>query len=127
LSNKTQLLSVVDDEPDIVSLFKEALSQIGDTDVFGFIDSTLALEHFKLHQLDYCLILSDYRMPIMDGMELLKKVKAINPSVKTIIISAFEVNDEVFEQCNYVDVFLQKPISIPNLIDAVETQIASGK
>jgi two-component system response regulator (stage 0 sporulation protein F) len=120
-------LSVVDDEPDIMSLFKEALSHIGDTDVFGFIDSTLALEHFKLHQLDYCLILSDYRMPTIDGMELLKKVKAINPSVKTILISAFEVNDEVFEQCDYVDVFLQKPISIPDLIDAVETQIASGK
>ena len=120
-------MSVVDDEPDIMSLFKGALSQIGDTDVFGFIDSTLALEHFRLHQLDYCLILSDYRMPMMDGMELLKKVKAINPSVKTILISAFEVNDEVFEQCNYVDAFLQKPISIPDLIDAVETQIASGK
>ena len=78
MSTKTQFLSVVDDEPDIMSLFTEALSQIGDTEVFGFIDSTLALEHFKLHQLDYSLILSDYRMPTMDGMELLKKVKAIS-------------------------------------------------
>lgn len=120
-------MSVVDDEPDIMSLFKEALYQRGDTHVFGFINSTLALEHFRLHQLDYCLILSDYRMPMMDGMELLKKVKTINPSVRTILISAFEVNDEVFEQCNCVDAFLQKPISIPDLIDAVEIQIASGK
>ena len=122
MSNKTQFLSVVDDEPDIMSVFTNALSQIGDTDVFGFIDSTLALEHFKLNQLDYCLILSDYRMPIMDGMELLKKVKAINPSVKTILISAYTVNDEVFEQSNCVDAFLQKPISVSDLI---ETQISS--
>jgi DNA-binding NtrC family response regulator len=123
MSTKTQFLSIVDDEPDIMSLFKEALSHMGDTEVFGFIDSTLALEHFTLNQLDYCLILSDYRMPIMDGMELLKKVKAINPSVKTVLVSAYAANDEVFEQCNCVDAFLQKPITIPDLIEAVETQI----
>jgi DNA-binding NtrC family response regulator len=122
MSNTTQLISVVDDERDIMSLFTDALSQIGDASVFGFIDSTLALEHFKLHQLDYSLILSDYRMPTMNGMELLKKVKAINPSVKTVLTSAFEVNED-FEQNNCVDAFLQKPIKIPDLIDAVETQI----
>jgi DNA-binding NtrC family response regulator len=123
MSNSTQLISVVDDERDIMSLFTDALSQIGDTTVFGFIDTTLALEHFKLHQLDYSLILSDYRMPTMNGMELLKKVKAINPSVKTVLTSAFEVDVEDFEQNNCVDAFLQKPIKIPDLIDAVETQI----
>ena len=73
MSNITQLISVVDDERDIMSLFTDALSQIGDTSVFGFIDSTLALEHFKLHQLDYSLILSDYRMPTMNGMELTRQ------------------------------------------------------
>jgi CheY-like chemotaxis protein len=109
-----------------MSLFMDALSQIDDTSVFGFINSTLELEHFKPHQLDYCLILSDYRMPIMDGMELLRKVKAINPSVKTILISAYAVNDEVFEQCNCADAFLQKPITIPDLIEAVETQIRTS-
>ena len=53
-------------------------------------------------------------------------IKAINPSVKTVLISAFEVNEEDFEQSNCVDVFLQKPISIPDLIDAVETQISTS-
>ncbi len=38
MSNITQLISVVDDERDIMSLFTDALSQIGDASVFGFID-----------------------------------------------------------------------------------------
>ena len=121
MSNKIQYLSVVDDELDIMALFKDALSQ----SVCGFTDSTLALEHFKLNQSNYCLIISDFRMPNIDGVELLKKVKTINPSVKTVLISAFEVNEKDFEQNNCVDVFLQKPITIPNLIDAVETQIST--
>ena len=120
MSNKTQLMSVVDDEHDIMSLFSDALSELGDASVFGFIDSTLALEHFKLHQLDYSLIISDYRMPTMDGIELLKKVKAINSSVKTILISAFDIDDKLFEECKCVDKILQKPITIPELINEVE-------
>ena len=120
MSNNTKLMSVVDDEHDIMSLFSDALSEIRDTSVFGFIDSTLALEHFKLHPLDYSLILSDYRMPTMDGIELLKKVKAINSSVKTILISAFDIDDKLFEECKCVDKILQKPITIPELINEVE-------
>jgi len=113
-------MSVVDDEHDIMSLFSDALSELGDACVFGFIDSTLALEHFKLHQLDYSLIISDYRMPTMDGIELLTKIKAINSSVKTILISAFDIDDKLYEECKCVDKILQKPITIPELINEVE-------
>ena len=125
MTNNTKLLSVVDDEHDIMSLFSDALSEIGDASVYGFIDSTLALEHFKLHQLDYSLIISDYRMPTMDGIELLTKVKAINSSVKTILISAFDIDDKLFEECKCVDKILQKPITIPELINEVERLIPS--
>ena len=126
MSNRTQFLSVVDDESDIMSLFREALFQIENANVFGFTDSKQALEHFKLNQSNYSLILSDYMMPVMDGVQLLKVVKALRPSVKTMLISAFEVNDEDFEECDCIDAFLQKPVTIPDLIDAVETQISTS-
>jgi FixJ family two-component response regulator len=42
-----------------------------------------------------------------------------------VLINAFEVNEKGFEQSNCVDAFLQKPISVPDLIDAVETQIST--
>jgi DNA-binding NtrC family response regulator len=117
---KVEAIGVIDDEPDIMSLFRDALSEIEGTIVFGFRESPLALEHFKLNQLKYCLILSDFRL---DGMELLTIVKAINPSVKTILLTGW--NDKVFENCNCVDAFLHKPIMIPDLIDAVEIQIST--
>ncbi len=46
-SRKSPYLAVIDDETDIVYLFKEALSKINGIQVFGFSDPSLALAHFK--------------------------------------------------------------------------------
>jgi DNA-binding NtrC family response regulator len=72
----------------ILSLFKEALSQIDGVEVFGFSDPSLALEHFQISHHKYIVVISDYRMAPMSGIELLGKMKDINPSVSRILISA---------------------------------------
>ena len=113
-------IAVIDDEIDLVSLFKDALSQIEGVMVFTFSDPTLALEHFQSNHQNYRVVITDYRMPGMTGMELLEKIKDINPTVTRILISAFEVQDRLFQECNCVDKFLQKPISMVKLIDEVE-------
>jgi two-component system cell cycle sensor histidine kinase/response regulator CckA len=111
----------VDDEPDLVYLFKDALSQIEDTVVFAFTDPALALEHFSLNHEDYGLLISDYRMPGMCGTEFFQKARKIKPTIPTILISAFEVEDNIFENCDCVNKFLQKPITIADLIREVQT------
>jgi response regulator RpfG family c-di-GMP phosphodiesterase len=111
---------VVDDEADLAYLFKDALSQIDGVMVFNFNDPSLALEHFQSNHKNYSVVITDYRMPGMTGIELLEKMKAINPAVTRLLISAFEVNDELFRDCKCVDKFLQKPISMVKLIDEVE-------
>jgi len=111
---------VVDDEVDLAYLFKDALSQIDGVMVFNFNDPLLALEHFQSNHKNYRVVITDYRMPGMTGIELLEKMKAINPAVTRLLISAFEVNDDLFQDCKCVDKFLQKPISMVKLIDEVE-------
>lgn len=114
---------VVDDEADLAYLFKDALSQIEGIKVSAFSDPSKALEHFLSNSENYKVVVSDYRMPTMTGLELLEKIKAINPVVTTILTSAFEVKDELFEECNCVDRFLQKPVSMARLIDEVEMHL----
>lgn len=113
-------VSVIDDEIDLVCLFKDALSQIDGIEVVGFSDPNLALEHFQINHLNYRIVISDYRMPGMTGVGLLGKMKDINPAVTRILISAFEIKDKLFQACNCVDKFLQKPVSMIELIDEVE-------
>ena len=112
-------IAIIDDEPDVAYLFKEALSQIDSVQVFAFTDPLLALEHFQANHQNYSVIISDYRMPTMTGMELLSKIKDVNPAVTRIMMSAFEIQDELFQEYNCVDKFLQKPILMTDLINEV--------
>jgi len=119
-------IAIIDDEPDLACLFKEALSQIDGAEVFAFTDPLLALEHFLTNHQNYMVIISDYRMPTMTGMELLSKIKDVNPAVTRIMMSAFEIQDELFQEYNCIDKFLQKPVLMTALIDEVRKLITTA-
>ena len=111
---------MVDDEVDLAYLFRDALSIIEGVDVFAFTDATLALEQFQLNSGNYRYIFTDFRMPSMNGAQLLDKIKEINPNVKRILVSAFEMNDDLFKDCHSIDKFLSKPIILSELIAEVQ-------
>ena len=104
-------------------LFKESLSQINGVEVFGFSDPSLALEHFQMNHQNYKVVISDYKMAPMTGMELLGKMKDINPLVSGILVSAFEIQDESDGNGKYIDKFLKKPISDNELINKVQKSL----
>jgi DNA-binding NtrC family response regulator len=117
-------VAAIDDEVDLACLFKEALNQIDGVEVFAFTDPLLALEHIKANHQNYRVVISDYRMPIMTGMELLSKIKDVSPAARRIMMSAFEVQDELFQECNCVDKFLQKPVLMTDLINEVRMLVS---
>ena len=117
-------VAVIDDEADLAYLFKEALSQIDGVEVFAFTDPSLALEHFKANHQNYRVVISDYRMPTMTGMELLSKIKDVSPATTRIMMSAFEIQDELFQEYKCVDKFLQKPVLMTDLINEVRMLVS---
>ena len=114
---------MVDDEADLAYLFRDALGTIEGVDVFAFTDPLMALEHFKFNYGKYRCVITDYRMPSMNGVELLDKVREINPDVKRILVSAFEMNDDLFKDCHSIDEFLSKPIILSELIKVVKQTV----
>jgi DNA-binding NtrC family response regulator len=118
-------LLIVDDDFDIVQVMKLGLVRNGFS-VEAFTNPEEALQSFKSHAESYCLVLSDIRMPSLSGIQLSKKVKEVNPNVKVILMTAFEVRDSEFSKVfpsTHVDGFVQKPISIKDLIDKILTFI----
>lgn len=122
-NNFPVFIAIIDDEPDLGYLFRDALSQIPDTRVFAFTDPMLALEHIQTNSEKYRCVISDYRMPSITGIELLEKVKEVDSGIARILISAFEIRDEVFKNSECVDEFLPKPITMAYLIDCVKKHL----
>jgi DNA-binding NtrC family response regulator len=122
-------LLVVDDDSDIVQVLKMGLLKNGFL-VEAFTNPDEALQSFKSDAESYCLLLSDIRMPGLSGMQLARKVKEINPKVKVVLMTAFEIRDNEFSKVfpsTQVDGFVQKPIGIRDLTDKILSLVGDSK
>ena len=123
-----RIVGIIDDELDITQLYQDAIyGHINGISVVCFNNPVTALEHFKDNKEDYALVISDLRMRNLNGLELLKKIRMLNPNVRTILVSAYEVNeDEVFQKYmkeGIIDLFIEKPIPIDWLRQKVREQV----
>jgi DNA-binding NtrC family response regulator len=116
----------LDDDFDVINIFRMGLEKYG-LNIFGFTDPLLALEHFKINRERYAIIVSDIRMPTMNGYEFVKKVKEMKPEVKIFLMTAFEINDLEFSRALpsiKIDEFIQKPVSVGNLAVTIQKYIS---
>ena len=126
LANRKRLVAIVDDEKDIIVLFRDALQRIKGISIFAFTNPLMALEHFTINKEQYVLVISDLRMPSLNGLELVKKIKDLNPLSRTILMTAFEIDDKLFQEYSkkeIINAFLQKPIRLDDLFVVVNNQL----
>jgi DNA-binding NtrC family response regulator len=122
-------LLVVDDDSDIAQVLKQSLLKNGFL-VSAFTSPKEALQNFQSNSKDYCLMLSDIRMPEISGIKLARKVKEINPEVKVVLMTTFEIRDNEFSKVfpsTQIDGFVQKPIGIKDLTDKILSIIGETK
>ncbi len=122
-------LLIVDDDPDIAQVLKQGFLENGFL-VSAFTNPEEALQNFQSNSEDYCLMLSDIRMPGISGIKLARKVKEINPKVKVVLMTSFEIKDNEFSKVfpsTQVDGFAQKPIRIKDLTNKILDIIGESK
>ena len=96
---------LVDDDQGARTTLSIALKMAG-FDVDTAPDGTEALR--KAAQKAYTWIVSDMRMPDMDGMQLIQRMRLLQPALRAILISAFELPQEMKE----VEAFFEKPVDV---------------
>ena len=122
-SNRNQCrLLIVDDEKDLLFVYKKALKLAG-MEISTFDNPDMAFKEFKENPEMYILLLTDMRMPSMNGYELINKVKAIRPEIKTILISAYDITqNEITRNLNpdiRLDGLICKPIALEHLKEII--------
>jgi len=128
LFNNKRIVSIVDDEIHTAKLFHEALHEnIDGISVFSFNDPITAFKHFTENKDDFALVISDLRMPGLNGLELLKKVKTSNPKVRTILMSAYNFEEEELYQQYMkeavINSTIEKPITMNILYKRVRDEL----
>jgi CheY-like chemotaxis protein len=117
------LIYVVDDEPMLLELALVILDPLGYTSE-TFRDPQSALRAFKAAEPPPDLLVIDYAMPTMTGLELLEACRQVRPQQKALLISG-TVGEDIFHNAPVKpDRFLAKPYQAKQLIDAVEALLA---
>ncbi|HEU5461512.1 MAG TPA: response regulator [Nitrososphaeraceae archaeon] len=127
-NNNNKYILLVDDDEDTVYTFDIYLKSIGYS-TSSFSNPVEALNYFNKNFTNCILVIADYGMPQMSGLDLIKKIreKDRNYKIKIIVISA-TVTDNII---NYkdrflelkVDKFLGKPIPLSKLKNEIEMLI----
>ena len=121
-TNKPRRILIVDDEPDLISIFKMVL-EMNDFEVDAYNDPLSALFNFKKNA--YGLVILDIKMPRINGFELYKKIKTVDDKVNVCFMTAFEDYRQEFKKSfpmlDEIKCFIRKPNAIEDLVKHVAT------
>lgn len=118
-------LMLVEDEPDLRRLLQDALG--GTYELALFANGLEALDH--INDRDWNLIISDLRMPEMDGMEFYRRAVACRSDLAERFLFAtgdtYDAEVKAFFEVNQVD-FIRKPFRIRELQDKIGRRVAGA-
>ncbi|MEZ6086779.1 MAG: response regulator [Pirellulaceae bacterium] len=114
---------LVDDSGVMRKIILRALNAVGVTDVVEAADGVEALEHFKAEEID--LVLSDWNMPNMNGLDLLKAIRATGSKVPLIMITTESEQARVLQAIQAgANNYLVKPFQQEALMEKLQKYIA---
>lgn len=125
MSNNLRVL-FVDDEPNVLAAIRRMLRVKNDEWDMSFIESGAeALEAFKKGTYD--VVVSDIRMPGMDGAELLGRIKDTSPGTIRIALSGQVDLNDVIRSIRAVHQYISKPCDVDKLVTKIEAAVQSRK
>lgn len=120
-ATKPAMVFVVDDEPLLLELAALTIEPLG-YEVRTFVDPESALREFSVARPE--LVITDYAMGRMSGMDLIRECRRIHPGQKVILISG-TVDEYVFADARVrPDRFISKPYQLSDFSTCVNEMIA---
>lgn len=117
--DRTSYILVVDDDNTLLKFFKIHLNK--------FFSRVIVVKNAKeatdaLREKEIDLVITDIRMPRMDGLQLMKRVRKHDSTIPVLVVSGALLTDEQQEICNNeADGFLRKPFTVDELHGFIES------
>ena len=105
----SNIILLVDDEEMVVTSIKSFLTLETDYQVVAFTSPKEALDYVQKNRVD--LVISDYLMPEVDGIEFLAKVKELQPEATRILLTGYADKENAIKAINEVGLYqyIEKP------------------
>jgi len=118
MEKKTKVL-IVDDEPDVLTLLKDLFIKKG-YDVECVSNGMAALDTVEKSGID--VVLLDIKMPVMDGIETLAKLKQKNPLLPVIMLTAYGYDDNFINKTVELnaDGYISKNLPLAQIVYAFQ-------
>ena len=117
----------VDDDEALVWLTTRLLKRAG-YQVSGYLKPALALEKMRADPHGFDLVVTDFNMPVMNGLEFAREVLALRPDVPFAIASGY-VSDDLRTKAAALGVYevIYKPDTVDDLVAEVKRLLTSRK
>ncbi|WP_151948717.1 EAL domain-containing response regulator [Aliarcobacter butzleri] len=120
---KNMSILYVEDEKDLREVTHEILKSFTKNQYIAE-NGQEGLELLKKYEKNIDLIVTDINMPILNGLEMAKEIKNINPNIPIIITTAFSNKEYLLESIDIgIDKYVLKPIDIAKLLQAMSQSI----
>ena len=124
--NCKKRIILIDDEQDILFTYRIILRNYNDYQVTSFTDPLIALNYIRdLSDFDNLLVILDIRMKDLNGLQLHQQIKAIDPTIKIIFITALDILDELLSIFPGIkrEQIMKKPIDNKDFITTIKKMI----
>ena len=116
-------IAIVDDEEDLVEVYLMVVAKLGHQMEFVAHDGDEIVQAVMDERIHHDLILMDYRMPTMNGMQAAEQILQVKPDVKIIIATADDLVRRDTDAAGLL--FIQKPFSIRALAKIIDEALGS--
>jgi DNA-binding NtrC family response regulator len=121
-------LLLVDDQQEITQVLTEGVEPAG-YECVSFQNPRKALQRFKREPFD--AVITDLRMPDMDGIQMLRAVRELRPETPVVILTGYaDVQNAISAVNDGAFAFLQKPVKLSELLETlsrIERKIKSHR
>jgi DNA-binding NtrC family response regulator len=122
-SNHQPVIVIVDDEDMVITSLKAFLALETEFNVQGFTDPVEAGKYLETHPVD--VVVSDYLMPKMNGIQLLGRAKELQPEAARVLLTGHADKQSAIQAINEVGLFqyLEKPWDNAQLLLVIQSAI----
>ena len=117
------VIMIVDDEDMVITSVRAFLSLETEYTIHGFTDPEAAAKFVETHPID--VIVSDYLMPKMNGIQLLGRAKQLQPEAARVLLTGHADKQSAIQAINEVGLFqyLEKPWDNAQLLLVIQSAI----